>query len=175
MHIAGGRGGETGKEKTAKGMLSPFHHDIGKAGVSTTQPRYTLQKLGRFQHLSQSSDVTYRVRALSPEFDVNALRIDLIREELEYGGLRVRTHATLAKAKVGIVIDIGFGDAVEPGVEEIDLPVLLDLPQPIYHHHKLILDAAGHKLSKSRGDTSLAHLRSEGASPAHIRRLLGLP
>lgn len=55
------------------------------------------------------------------------------------------------------------------------LQVLLDLPQPIYHHHKLILDAAGHKLSKSRGDTSLAHLRSEGASPAHIRRLLGLP
>lgn len=64
------------------------------------------------------------------EFDVNALRIDLIREDLEYGGLRVRTHATLAKAKVGIVIDIGFGDAVEPGVEEIDLPVLLDLPSP---------------------------------------------
>ena len=55
------------------------------------------------------------------------------------------------------------------------LQVLLDLPQPIYHHHKLILDAAGRKLSKSRGDTSLAHLRSEGASPAHIRRLLGLP
>lgn len=64
------------------------------------------------------------------EFDVNALRTDLIREELEYGGLRVRTHATLAKAKVGIVIDIGFGDAIEPGVEEIDLPVLLDLPAP---------------------------------------------
>jgi glutamyl-Q tRNA(Asp) synthetase len=55
------------------------------------------------------------------------------------------------------------------------LQVLLDLPEPVYHHHKLILDGAGRKLSKSRGDTSLAYLRSEGASPAHIRRLLGLP
>ena len=28
------------------------------------------------------------------------------------------------------MIDVGFGDAVEPGIEEIDLPVLLDLPAP---------------------------------------------
>ena len=27
-------------------------------------------------------------------------------------------------------MDIGFGDAVEPGVEDIDLPVLLDMPSP---------------------------------------------
>jgi glutamyl-Q tRNA(Asp) synthetase len=53
------------------------------------------------------------------------------------------------------------------------LQVLLDLPEPLYHHHRLILDGTGRKLSKSRGDTSLAHLRSVGASPADIRRLLG--
>ncbi len=52
------------------------------------------------------------------------------------------------------------------------LQVLLDLPEPLYHHHRLILDGTGRKLSKSRGDTSLAHLRSEGASAADIRRLL---
>ena len=63
-------------------------------------------------------------------FDTDALRVDLIREELEYGGLRLRTTAALAGARISIVIDIGFGDAVEPGIEEIDLPVLLDLPAP---------------------------------------------
>ena len=63
-------------------------------------------------------------------FDVDALRVDLIREELEYGGLRLRTSAALASARISIVIDIGFGDAVEPGIEEIALPVLLDLPAP---------------------------------------------
>lgn len=63
-------------------------------------------------------------------FDVDALRVELIREELEYGGLRLRTTARLAGARITVVIDIGFGDAVEPGVEEISLPVLLDLPAP---------------------------------------------
>jgi hypothetical protein len=31
---------------------------------------------------------------------------------------------------VRIVIDIGFGDAIEPDAIELDLPVLLDLPAP---------------------------------------------
>ncbi len=63
-------------------------------------------------------------------FDNEALRVDLIREEQEYGGLRLRTTAAIAGARIGVVIDIGFGDAVEPDIEEIDLPVLLDLPTP---------------------------------------------
>jgi hypothetical protein len=33
-------------------------------------------------------------------------------------------------ARVRIVIDISFGDAVVPGVTELELPVLLDLPPP---------------------------------------------
>ena len=63
-------------------------------------------------------------------FDSEALRITPIREDLEYGGLRIRTTATMAQAKIAVTVDIGFGDAVEPGVDEIDLPVLLDLPAP---------------------------------------------
>lgn len=63
-------------------------------------------------------------------FDLEALRIDHIREALEYGGLRLRTVATVAGARVHVVVDIGFGDAIEPGLEELDLPVLLDLPAP---------------------------------------------
>jgi predicted nucleotidyltransferase component of viral defense system len=63
-------------------------------------------------------------------FDSDALRVDQIREELEYGGLRLRTVANVAGARINVVIDIGFGDAVEPGLEEIELPVLLDQPAP---------------------------------------------
>ena len=54
------------------------------------------------------------------------------------------------------------------------LQVLLDLPGPCYHHHRLILDAAGHKLSKSTRATALRALRDDGASAADIRRMLGL-
>jgi glutamyl-Q tRNA(Asp) synthetase len=55
------------------------------------------------------------------------------------------------------------------------LQQLLGLPQPAYRHHRLILDAAGRKLSKSTQATGLRELRAGGATPADIRRLLGLP
>jgi len=52
---------------------------------------------------------------------------------------------------------------------------LLGLPQPTYRHHRLILDDAGQKLSKSTRATGLRELRAAGATPAEIRRLVGLP
>jgi hypothetical protein len=33
---------------------------------------------------------------------------------------------------VRAIIDTGFGDAIEPGADEIELPVLLDCPRPAY-------------------------------------------
>jgi glutamyl-Q tRNA(Asp) synthetase len=54
------------------------------------------------------------------------------------------------------------------------LQALLALPQPLYHHHRLVTDGDGRKLSKSQGDTALSALRAAGQSPAGIRRLLGL-
>jgi glutamyl-Q tRNA(Asp) synthetase len=54
------------------------------------------------------------------------------------------------------------------------LQQLLGLPQPAYRHHRLVLDAAGRKLSKSTEATGLRELRAGGATPADIRRLAGL-
>jgi glutamyl-Q tRNA(Asp) synthetase len=54
------------------------------------------------------------------------------------------------------------------------LQALLGLPEPIYHHHKLIVDGAGRKLSKSTQATSLRELRAKGATAVDIRRLVGL-
>jgi glutamyl-Q tRNA(Asp) synthetase len=54
------------------------------------------------------------------------------------------------------------------------LQTLLELPAPRYHHHRLILDEAGRKLSKSTNATGLGELRAQGATPAEIRRLVGL-
>jgi glutamyl-Q tRNA(Asp) synthetase len=54
------------------------------------------------------------------------------------------------------------------------LQALLGMPQPHYHHHRLILDADGNKLSKSTQATGLRELRAGGASPGQIRRLAGL-
>lgn len=63
-------------------------------------------------------------------FDIDGLQAALIREELDYGGVRVRTTAVIAGARVPIQVDIGFGDAITPGPVEIDYPALLDAPNP---------------------------------------------
>ena len=54
------------------------------------------------------------------------------------------------------------------------LQTLLGLPEPTYHHHKLILDEEGSKLSKSTQSTGVRELRAGGAVPRDIRRMVGL-
>ena len=51
---------------------------------------------------------------------------------------------------------------------------LLGLPTPAYHHHRLITDAAGRKLSKSDRDTSLRSLREAGVTAAEVRAMVGV-
>lgn len=63
-------------------------------------------------------------------FDPDTLRVDRIREELDYGGLRLRAIASIGGARINLTIDIGFGDALEPEAEVVDYPVMLDLPAP---------------------------------------------
>ena len=53
------------------------------------------------------------------------------------------------------------------------LQELLGLPAPRYRHHRLVLDAAGDKLSKSRRSPSLAALRAQGVTARQIRATLG--
>jgi glutamyl-Q tRNA(Asp) synthetase len=54
------------------------------------------------------------------------------------------------------------------------LQALLGLPEPRYHHHRLILDSDGRKLSKSTRATALRELRAQGVTPDEVRRMVGL-
>jgi glutamyl-Q tRNA(Asp) synthetase len=54
------------------------------------------------------------------------------------------------------------------------LQALLEMPTPIYRHHRLIRNADGKRLAKRDKDKSLAALRSEGASPTAIRKMVDL-
>ena len=53
------------------------------------------------------------------------------------------------------------------------LQIFLELPAPIYHHHRLINDETQHKLSKSAGSKNLRQLREEGTTPEMIWSQLG--
>lgn len=59
-----------------------------------------------------------------------SIRSEEIREAQEYGGVRVTMTARLGNARIHIQADVGFGDAVTPGMEEIAYPALLDASAP---------------------------------------------
>ena len=62
--------------------------------------------------------------------DLDALAATAIREEMEYGGTRLKTSAYLEKTRIPVTIDIGFGDAMADATQQLDYPTLLDLPAP---------------------------------------------
>jgi glutamyl-Q tRNA(Asp) synthetase len=54
------------------------------------------------------------------------------------------------------------------------LQSLLGLPAPAYHHHRLVTDDDGRKLSKSTGATALRYLRNDGVKLADVRKMIGV-
>ena len=58
-----------------------------------------------------------------------SIEVEPIREDQEYGGMRVRLMATLGNARVPLQVDVGTGDAVVPPPDVQDYPGLLELPR----------------------------------------------
>jgi hypothetical protein len=100
------------------------------------RPTRDLDLLGSGDNGPEAIAETFRVICAQPvaddgvTFDVAGLEAATIREDLEYGGVRVRTTATIAGARIPIQVDIGFGDVITPAPVEIDYPALLDAPAP---------------------------------------------
>lgn len=64
-------------------------------------------------------------------FDPRTVLVEDIREDARYGGLRVRLAGALGKARCAVQLDVGYGDAVTPGPDEVLYPTMLDdLPAP---------------------------------------------
>jgi len=54
-----------------------------------------------------------------------------IKEGAEYEGVRIKFNAILARARIPMQIDIGFGDVIVPAPTEVKYPTLLDFPAPV--------------------------------------------
>jgi len=64
-------------------------------------------------------------------FQTDSLDVGRIAEDADYEGVRARFQATLARARVPMQIDVGFGDVIVPDPTEVSYPTLLDFPAPV--------------------------------------------
>ncbi len=101
----------------------PFRptRDLDFLGIGDSEPDKVLATFHEICGVATDDGVT---------FDLDALEIEQIRDEADYGGLRLKTYADVGGARVRVVIDVGFGDVVKPAIVDLDYPVLLDLPTP---------------------------------------------
>jgi hypothetical protein len=77
-------------------------------------------------------DVAWRMREIAGMpgddgiiFDANSVVTEVIKEDAEYEGVRAKLVATLEQARIGMQIDIGFGDAVQPEPRTSQFPTVL--------------------------------------------------
>jgi glutamyl-Q tRNA(Asp) synthetase len=104
--------------------------------------------------------------SLAPLGDVVLARKDI--------GAAYHLAVVVDDAAQGISHVVRGGDLLEATPLHRLLQTLLGLPEPVWHHHRLIRDAAGRRLAKRDDARALGTLRAEGASPADIRRMVGL-
>jgi glutamyl-Q tRNA(Asp) synthetase len=117
------------------------------------------------------------------EYDSENVEHEIATEPQRWGDVMLARRDIGTSYHISVVID----DALQ-GITDIVrgkdlfastrvhrlLQVLLGLPESRYHHHELITDAGGHKLSKSRGSPTLRDLRIGGMTPEEIVRAVGL-
>jgi glutamyl-Q tRNA(Asp) synthetase len=129
---------------------------------------------------ARAGDLTWTEHGEGPEGEIGAVAA---RPEA-WGDVILARKETPTSYHLAVVIDDALQGVTEvvrgadlfwsTGVHRL-LQRLLGLPAPAYRHHRLVLDGEGRKLSKSSQATGLRELRAGGATPADIRRLVGLP
>ncbi len=99
--------------------------DIDLAGRTKNQLGHIKELFGTVCELDVDPD--------GIQFNRDAIEISRIKEDADYEGVRVQFHATLARARIPMQLDIGFGDVITPGPTEIEYPTLLNFPAPVLH------------------------------------------
>jgi len=95
----------------------------------------------------------------------------LARREM---GTSYHLSVVLDDAAQGVTLVTRGHDLFAATAIHLVLQRLLALPTPGYHHHRLIRDDHGRRLAKRDDARALCLYRDTGATPAEIRRLLGL-
>lgn len=96
--------------------------DLDLLGFGESRPEHAAQIFREICVIEVSDDGVV--------FRPDTIKSAAARAEDEYSGVRISLDAILAGARLPIQIDIGYGDAVTPGVQSIEYPSLLGLPAP---------------------------------------------
>ncbi|MFN3663530.1 tRNA glutamyl-Q(34) synthetase GluQRS [Yoonia sp.] len=118
-------------------------------------------------------------------FKNNGLRIDVTLDDLRRdvgdfvigrkdSGTSYHLSVVLDDAAQGVTDVVRGADLADATQIHVALQRLLGLPTPRYHHHDLIRDENGKRLAKRDDAKAIAKFRDEGATPADIRRMVGL-
>jgi hypothetical protein len=98
------------------------------------RPTRDLDLLGRgdssFEHCKEVFSDLCRISVEDDGliFSAETVSVERIKEEQDYEGVRVKFLAQLDNARIPVQVDVGFGDAVTPGL--LDYPTLLPMEVP---------------------------------------------
>ncbi len=117
--------------------------------------------------------------------DCQTGQIDVYLHDMQHGigdvvlarkdmGTSYHLSVVLDDAAQGITHVVRGQDLFDATAIHVLLQRLLDLPTPIYHHHRLIRDDAGKRLAKRDDARAISKYRAEGATPNDIRQMVGL-
>lgn len=106
-------------------------------GQEVARQSRDIDLLGRTQMAAERVGDVFRMLCdleVEPDglrFDRESVDVREIRDQAEYGGVRVRLLAYLGNARTQLQVDVGFGDVVSPEPLEAEYPTLLDFPAPV--------------------------------------------
>ena len=108
----------------------------------------------------QAYELTFKVAGADAQFTVDGIAM-------------TRSSNTVTDAIQGVTHVIRGEDLAEAAHIHRLLQALLDLPTPVYQHHRLLTGPDGKKFSKRDDAQSLRDIRASGVAPEQLRAELG--
>lgn len=163
------------------GPDGPVYPGTCRAGADPNKPHAIRLKMA--ETVAMADALTFTERGEGPNGETGDLPVDtdwLIRKA---GDIILARKDAPTSYHLSVVVDdaaqgvthVTRGEDLFPAtpIHRL-LQSLLNLPAPVYRHHRLIRDAAGRRLAKRADDRAISVFRDEGATPADIRRMVGL-
>lgn len=154
-------------------LLSPLEHE--RRSLSGDAPAWRLDMKKAIALAQQKTGSTTPFVRHNRDGSICAIQPDL------FGDIVIARKDIGASYHLSVVLDdadsqidlVVRGQDLESATDiHILLQILLDLPQPVYHHHRLICDADGKRLAKRDDARSILAYRNQGMSAEAFIALL---